>query len=102
VCRLRTLVGECGMVAQQLSQSKRNELLYKQMLEIRTSNLAKAEAEVLFNPLLLSLYLRLKLLQVYFDISQRWHRSYYYTSNTDFDPSDLNFSAIESHYNPIL
>ncbi|KAJ3685347.1 hypothetical protein LUZ61_014511 [Rhynchospora tenuis] len=44
--RLRSLATQIGTLAQQSSQSRRNELLYKQMLEIRTSNLAKAEAEV--------------------------------------------------------
>ncbi|KAJ1690009.1 hypothetical protein LUZ63_014164 [Rhynchospora breviuscula] len=44
--RLRSLATQIGTLAQQSSQSRRNELLYKEMLEIRTSNLAKAEAEV--------------------------------------------------------
>ncbi|KAF3333676.1 WPP domain-associated protein-like protein [Carex littledalei] len=44
--RLRTLVSEFGTLVQQFSQSRQNELVFKQLLEIRTSNLAKAEAEV--------------------------------------------------------
>ncbi|KAJ4781038.1 WPP domain-associated protein [Rhynchospora pubera] len=44
--RLRSLATQIGTLAQQSCQSRRNGLLYKQMLEIRTSNLAKAEAEV--------------------------------------------------------
>ncbi|KAJ3674468.1 hypothetical protein LUZ60_005084 [Juncus effusus] len=44
--RLRKLSSELSTLVQSVNQLKKNEMRYRQMLQIRTSNLEKAEAEV--------------------------------------------------------
>lgn len=45
-CRLKVLTHQCNSTMRQYGTLKKKELWYKKMLDIRYSNLQKAEAEV--------------------------------------------------------